>query len=461
MIKGSVTILDYNKNATAIVSAAGRISTTAGSADEIYELSICKSEDVNNKLISKVLSSGHNSVLEHININLSFNDVSVFVEQFVIEHRLASFTVKSRRYVDFGNAGYVQPDFSIYGECAVSFQKIYQEYMSFLFEKYNALISAGIPKEDARFILPYSFRSNFYCTVNAREFIHIVNEMVYGRGSNYPEIVLLGRSLILQSKEIFPFLDLEAKFSTEHTYIRDDCPVVKAGELRPVRRKEKVTLLYGSAAPLEVMRNSHFIKLGIYPTDDSVMPQDVQKMIKCLMSTPRKRELEQINYTFLFNHLSLSGITHLVRHRMQAVIVPEFVYAYDFSDYVMPKTIIDAGMMDQYKDIFCRCEKTVDYLVKNGFRFFDLIYFMLSGLTVPVMTTMNGRELLSFLQLRTCSRAQWEIRENSIELLKLLRKECLELFINYGPSCYVLGYCPEGRMCCGQMSEICERFKNL
>ena len=35
-MNGTATIINYTANAHAIVSAAGRISTTPGSADEIY-----------------------------------------------------------------------------------------------------------------------------------------------------------------------------------------------------------------------------------------------------------------------------------------------------------------------------------------------------------------------------------------------------------------------------------------
>ena len=50
-------------------------------------------------------------------------------------------------------------------------KKIYNEHMTFLFKEYGEFVEVGIPKEDARFLLPYSYKSNFYCTVNARECI--------------------------------------------------------------------------------------------------------------------------------------------------------------------------------------------------------------------------------------------------------------------------------------------------
>ena len=32
------------------------------------------------------------------------------------------------------------------------------------------------------------------------------------------------------------------------------------------------------------------------------------------------------------------------------------------------------------------------------------------------------------------------------------------MFDGYGPSCYVQGACPEGRMCCGKQEEMKEKY---
>ena len=68
---GSAKIISFNDNAHAIVSSAGRISTTKGSANEIYEKSCSNDKEKNINLINKILSSGHESVIEHIFFNLS------------------------------------------------------------------------------------------------------------------------------------------------------------------------------------------------------------------------------------------------------------------------------------------------------------------------------------------------------------------------------------------------------
>ena len=162
-MQGHVTILGFTPNIEAMIASGGRISTMDGTADEIFETSIAAGREKNEKLIGKVLSSGHTSVLEHGFVNLAFENVSVLAEQFLIEFRLASFTVKSRRYVDFSRAGYVSPDWTD------DVQKtIFDETVRGLFAIYDELEAAGVPKEDARFVLPYCFCSNFSMDAGAK-----------------------------------------------------------------------------------------------------------------------------------------------------------------------------------------------------------------------------------------------------------------------------------------------------
>ena len=170
MHKGTAKILFDNESARSVVASAGRISTTQGTALSVFDRAGDEEKDL--KLIKKVLSSGHKSVMEHQMFSIAFDDVSVLAEQFMIEHRLASYTVKSRRYVDHSGAGYVIPDGMDDATCIA-----YCEGMDSLFELYAKLCDAGVPKEDARFVLPYSFRSNFYMTLNGREMIRLVSEM--------------------------------------------------------------------------------------------------------------------------------------------------------------------------------------------------------------------------------------------------------------------------------------------
>lgn len=73
---------------------------------------------------------------------------------------------------------------------------------------------------------------------------------------------------------------------------------------------------------------------------------------------------------------------------------------------------------------------------------------------------MNLRTLIHFFELRCCNRAQWEIRNLAIEMLRLLKGVYPSLFVMSGPGC-VTGPCPEGAMTCGKAKEVREFFKNL
>ena len=456
-MNGSVTIINYNENACEIVSAAGRISTTEGSADQIYSASCANDQEKNIKLIKKILSSGHESVLEHISVNLSFDNVSVYVEQFMIEFRLASFTVKSRRYVDFRKMGYVMPDFSKYDVSnAEELKCTYQRHMEYLFEEYNYLLEMDVPKEDARFVLPYSFKSNFYCTVNARELVKIMNEMVYGRGKDYPELVALGKALFEQCENTMPYLNIVKPQNELKDNMKQYFSTVETQKKTDTKSDELITLVGGTEEPEKIICKAAALNYGIadwynVEIDDAEMQKQI---ITELLKGGRKRELEQAHFTILFNRISLAGVTHLVRHRMQSILIPNYLDACKYDEYVLPESVVKAGAAERYKAVFAKSREVAEYLSQNGFYLYDQVYMLLSGMTIPVITTMNANELYTFMRLRTCNRAQWEIKECSDALLKILRTKYPVLFSLYGPSCFMMGRCPEGKMTCGLFQEM-------
>ena len=80
----------------------------------------------------------------------------------------------------------------------------------------------------------------------------------------------------------------------------------------------------------------------------------------------------------------------------------------------------------------------------------DMAYLALSGHVMDILIEMNARELLHFIKLRTCTRAQWEIRNVARAMLNQLKEYDEDIFWVFGPSCYVDGKCPEGRLSCGK-----------
>ena len=173
-----------------------------------------------------------------------------------------------------------------------------------------------------------------------------------------------------------------------------------------------------------------------------------------LLRDPRPRELELLNYVFKVSDVSLACVTHFTRHRMQSLIVPSPVKALEKNAYVLPQSIKQNNEALQiYLDAFHQNTQAARAFTDVPQA---LSYFALAGNTVDLLFGMNARELRHFLRLRTCARAQWEILSAAREMLALLTEEDRALFKYYGPSCAVLGRCPEGRLSCGKPQKMRE-----
>ena len=92
-----------------VVAAAGRLSRYNGTAFEILEKFNDYEKNLN--LIKRIISMGHESITDHDYLVFGIENVSPIVEQTIIEERFSSFTIKSRREVNFSQVGYYVPTF--------------------------------------------------------------------------------------------------------------------------------------------------------------------------------------------------------------------------------------------------------------------------------------------------------------------------------------------------------------
>lgn len=467
LMDSKVIIIGHTNEPDRITSSGARISTTKGDSLSIFENA--SDPEKNKSLVKKVLASGHKTLVEHISFNLAFVNVSAYVEQFMLEFRLASFTVKSRRYVDFSNMGFVSPSFVDKNgrplDNAEELRSLYHEHMTFLFQEYANFVEAGIPKEDARFLLPYSYRSNFYCTVNARELCNVLYSMLHGRGKGHSELNALGKDLLKQAADLCPFIfeDLSVmEYGEENKYDMLAGILDVAGEAEFVFNP-CVELLTYTPHPEHAVARAALIEYTNLPTKKiEALLEDrarVKQIIGLVLSNRRPRELEQINFTFRINSITLAAITHLTRHRMQAIIIPPFHDVCRCERYLIPDTVrADGELLQRYRRAYAKTKELYDILSSNGLNKYEISYLYLSGNVIDITTTMNGRELLTFISLRSCNRTQWETRGIAIQILNLIRDVSPLLFCHFGPSCFVRGSCPEGKMACGKYREVQKRF---
>ena len=99
-----------------------------------------------------------------------------------------------------------------------------------------------------------------------------------------------------------------------------------------------------------------------------------------------------------------------------------------------------------------------DSFKDQGVREEDLVYFYLSGNACNIRTTMNARNLEWISRMRCCNKAQWEIRKLVKECVKQAKDVNRCLGTLYGPTCEVLGYCPEGKDSCKNRGVVVKKL---
>jgi len=187
-----------------------------------------------------------------------------------------------------------------------------------------------------------------------------------------------------------------------------------------------------------------------------------------LPELPSKKELlRHSSFTFLVDGISRACSHQLVRHRPASYSQQSQRYvAMKSFPFVEPETVRGVkveldGKEVEFKELMELIGKFYEGLVERGVPKEDARFVLPNACTTRIVFTMNGEELVHFLRLRTCSRAQWEIRKMAVEMLRILREKFPGLFDDVGPNCYYLGYCTEGKKTCGRPEEVREFFRNL
>ena len=147
---------------------------TCYSADTPYEIyNSTDDEEKMLKLIERVISSGHYSTIEHIQVSFSISNVSRACTHQLVRHRHMSFSQKSQRYVkEKGQFDYLIPPTIVRNE---KLKTKFEKFMSEISEFYCELTESGIPAEDARAVLPNATATSMVASLNLRELIHIAN----------------------------------------------------------------------------------------------------------------------------------------------------------------------------------------------------------------------------------------------------------------------------------------------
>ena len=450
------------------VAAAGKLSRFNGNVFEV--LDSCNDFESNLKLIKRIIKMGHKSIIEHDYLVFALCDVTPIVEQTIIGNRLTSFTIKSRREVDFRTAGFYTPEFRNKNleehEKNEELKKKYNEHMQYLFNTYGEIVDKDVNVEDARFILPYCFHSNIIMGLDGRELEKLVISLRNGRLSRIQELKELGDRLYEIIKEEVPYLkvslkNVENKDENQFEYIES---ISKRPEIK-ILDKPKILSYTPNADDVVVKSNIMYHYQCSEEKADEILKEMIkkdenakEKIMNNILHKEERRELEQVSFSFQIP-ISLSILTHLTRHRMHSLLVPEFIPMWDMKNYVTPVTIKNKAN-DLFQEAIEKNMKMFEEFKDAGVAEEDLIYFYVGAQMLNVVTTMSARTLQWILRLRCCNKAQWQIRFIAQEIARKVSEVAPLIGKGLGPTCITDRYCGEGRECCGLIDKLLEADKN-
>jgi thymidylate synthase (FAD) len=169
-----IELLTHTPEPERLVAVAAKRSYDKRSAMQIWE-EMTDAEVA--RLLHRVIRHGHTSVLEHISFTFAIEGISRSLSHQLVRHRMGSYTQQSQQRSDQrGFAFTVPPEIRKNSELAIEFQ----EKVKALAEFYTRAIETGVPKGQARYILPNACVTRIIMTMNARSLFNLISQRTCG-----------------------------------------------------------------------------------------------------------------------------------------------------------------------------------------------------------------------------------------------------------------------------------------
>jgi thymidylate synthase (FAD) len=180
-----VKLINYTKDGVKTIADAVRVT---GSFFD-------KMSDVD--LVKYMVKHDYGSVLEHVYFTFELKDISVATTRHLLEHRIASHTAKSTRYVSEAHdfKFYIPPDLK------GGLLSKYKDHMSRALDLYKQ-IESEVDRESARYVLPMSLKCTYVWTINIRSLLNFLRLRLCKNAS--PETQKLARLVKAEVMKVYP-----------------------------------------------------------------------------------------------------------------------------------------------------------------------------------------------------------------------------------------------------------------
>ncbi|WP_102378549.1 FAD-dependent thymidylate synthase [Raoultibacter timonensis] len=208
-----VELLYHTPDPERAIATAARLCYAPVGASELMET---MPEDRVKSVLSTIMKSGHFSTLEHASYTFAVDGVSRALTHQLVRHRIASFNQQSQRYVKYTEGLSVIKPESVVADAAT--ERVFDDAIAASLEAYATLLEAGVPAEDARYLLPNAAETKIVITMNVRELLHFFGLRCCNRAQW--EIRAMADEMLALAKPTAPYIFMDAGAPC----IRGACP---------------------------------------------------------------------------------------------------------------------------------------------------------------------------------------------------------------------------------------------
>jgi thymidylate synthase (FAD) len=198
-----VSLLYHTSNPERAVATAARLCYAPVGAAELMET---MSDIQVNKVLATIMRSGHFSALEHASYTFAIDGVSRALTHQLVRHRVASFNQQSQRYVTYSSEPEIVLPQTIADDPEA--RAAFDTAIDVAYATYARLVEAGIPAEDARYVLPNACIAKIVVTMNVRELLHFFEVRCCNRAQW--EIQKLARRMLDLVEPTAPYIFMDA-----------------------------------------------------------------------------------------------------------------------------------------------------------------------------------------------------------------------------------------------------------
>ena len=226
-----VELLYHTPDPERAIATAARLCYAPVGASELMET---MAPERVRSVLTTIMGSGHFSTLEHASYTFAVDGVSRALTHQLVRHRIASFNQQSQRYVKFkGEIPVVKPA-TVADNAETS--ALFDEAIECVTRAYRMLVEAGVPAEDARYLLPNAAETKIVITMNVRELLHFFELRCCNRAQW--EIRDLAWKMLELARPTAPFIFADAGAPCVH----GTCPEGKMTCGAPFPRVDRATL---------------------------------------------------------------------------------------------------------------------------------------------------------------------------------------------------------------------------